>query len=133
MSEDLEAKVFEWHVWGLKDEHAIDLREDGMALQRLTEAAAKAKIALSSVREVEINLPFIISSGRNDPLHLQRVLTRADFEALTADLVERTIEIVRQTLDDAGLSRDAVQDVVLVGGITRMPPGQTSVAEVYLR
>jgi len=104
-----------------------------MALQRLKDAAEKAKIELSSVREVEINLPFIISSGRNDPLHLQRGLSRADFEALTADLVERTIEIVRQTLDDAGLSRDEIEDVILVGGMTRMPLVQTSVAEFFGR
>jgi molecular chaperone DnaK len=131
--EDFDAKVIEWLVEGFKDEHGIDLRKDRMALQRLKDAAEKAKIELSSVREVEINLPFIISSGRNDPLHLQRVLTRADFEALTADLVERTIEIVRQTLDDAGLSRDEVEDVILVGGMTRMPLVQTSVAEFFGR
>ncbi len=131
--EDFDAKVIEWLVEGFKDEHGIDLRKDRMALQRLKDAAEKAKIELSSVREVEINLPFIISSGRNDPLHLQRVLTRADFEALTADLVERTIEIVRQTLDDAGLSRDEIEDVILVGGMTRMPLVQTSVAEFFGR
>jgi molecular chaperone DnaK len=131
--EDFDAKVIEWLVEGFKDEHGIDLRKDRMALQRLKDAAEKAKIELSSVREVEINLPFIISSGRNDPLHLQRVLSRADFEALTADLVERTIEIVRQTLDDAGLSRDEVEDVILVGGMTRMPLVQTSVAEFFGR
>ncbi|MFO0628395.1 MAG: molecular chaperone DnaK [Polyangiales bacterium] len=131
--EDFDAKVIEWLVDGFKDEHGIDLRKDRMALQRLKDAAEKAKIELSSVREVEINLPFIISSGRNDPLHLQRVLTRADFEALTADLVERTVEIVRQTLDDAGLSRDEVEDVILVGGMTRMPLVQTSVAEFFGR
>jgi molecular chaperone DnaK len=131
--EDFDAKVIEWLVEGFKDEHGIDLRKDRMALQRLKDAAEKAKIELSSVREVEINLPFIISSGRNDPLHLQRVLTRGDFEALTADLVERTIEIVRQTLDDAGLSRDEVEDVILVGGMTRMPLVQTSVAEFFGR
>ena len=131
--EDFDAKVIEWLVEGFKDEHGIDLRKDRMALQRLKDAAEKAKIELSSVREVEINLPFIISSGRNDPLHLQRVLSRADFEALTADLVERTIEIVRQTLDDAGLSRDEIEDVILVGGMTRMPLVQTSVAEFFGR
>ncbi|MEZ4394551.1 MAG: molecular chaperone DnaK [Polyangiales bacterium] len=131
--EDFDAKVIERLVEGFKDEHGIDLRKDRMALQRLKDAAEKAKIELSSVREVEINLPFIISSGRNDPLHLQRVLSRADFESLTADLVERTIEIVRQTLDDAGLSRDEVEDVILVGGMTRMPLVQSSVAEFFGR
>ena len=131
--EDFDAKVIDWLVDGFKAEHGIDLRKDRMALQRLKDAAEKAKIELSSVREVEINLPFIISSGRNEALHLQRVLSRNDFEGLTGDLVERTIEIVRQTLDDAGLSRDEVEDVILVGGMTRMPLVQSRVAEFFGR
>ena len=131
--EDFDARVIDWLVDGFKAEHAIDLRKDRMALQRLKDAAEKAKIELSSVREVEINLPFIISSGRNEALHLQRVLTRSDFERLTADLVERTVEIVRQTLEDAGLSRDEVEDVVLVGGMTRMPRVERTVAEFFGR
>ncbi len=129
--EDFDARVIDWLVDGFKSEHGIDLRKDRMALQRLKDAAEKAKIELSSVREVEINLPFIISSGRNEALHLQRVLTRAEFEKLTADLVERTVEIVRQTLEDAGLSRDAVEDVVLVGGMTRMPRVERAVADFF--
>ncbi len=129
--EDFDARVIDWLVDGFKSEHGIDLRKDRMALQRLKDAAEKAKIELSSVREVEINLPFIISSGRNEALHLQRVLTRAEFEKLTADLVERTVEIVRQTLEDAGLSRDEVEDVVLVGGMTRMPRVERAVADFF--
>lgn len=131
--EDFDARVIDWLVNGFKAEHGIDLRKDRMALQRLKDAAEKAKIELSSVREVEINLPFIISSGRNEALHLQRVLTRTEFERLTADLIERTIEIVRQTLEDAGLSRDDVEDVVLVGGMTRMPLVERMVAEFFGR
>ncbi len=131
--EDFDARVIDWLVDGFKAEHGIDLRKDRMALQRLKDAAEKAKIELSSVREVEINLPFIISSGRNEALHLQRVLTRAEFEKLTGDLVDRTVEIVRQTLDDAGLSRDDVEDVVLVGGMTRMPRVERAVAEFFGR
>ncbi|MFO0647472.1 MAG: molecular chaperone DnaK [Polyangiales bacterium] len=131
--EDFDARVIDWLVDGFKAEHNIDLRKDRMALQRLKDAAEKAKIELSSVREVEINLPFIISSGRNEALHLQRVLTRAEFEKLTVDLVDRTVEIVRQTLEDAGLSRDEVEDVVLVGGMTRMPRVERAVAEFFGR
>ena len=131
--EDFDARVIDWLVDGFKSEHGIDLRKDRMALQRLKDAAEKAKIELSSVREVEINLPFIISSGRNEALHLQRVLTRPEFEKLTGDLVERTVEIVRQTLEDAGLSRDEVEDVVLVGGMTRMPRVERAVAEFFGR
>ena len=129
--EDFDARVIDWLVEAFKSEHGIDLRKDRMALQRLKDAAEKAKIELSSVREVEINLPFIISSGRNEALHLQRVLTRAEFERLTGDLVDRTVEIVRQTLEDAGLSRDEVEDVVLVGGMTRMPKVERAVAEFF--
>ena len=131
--EDFDARVIDWLVDGFKAEHNIDLRKDRMALQRLKDAAEKAKIELSSVREVEINLPFIISSGRNEALHLQRVLTRAEFEKLTVDLVDRTVEIVRQTLEDAGLSRDEVEDIVLVGGMTRMPRVERAVAEFFGR
>ncbi len=131
--EDFDARIINWLVDGFVAEHNIDLRKDRMALQRLKDAAERAKIELSSVRETEINLPFIISSGRNEALHLQRVLTRAEFEKLTADLVERTVEIVKQTLDDAGISKDEVEDVVLVGGMTRVPRIERSVADYFGR
>lgn len=131
--EDFDARVIDWLVEGFRAEHGIDLRKDRMALQRLKDAAEKAKIELSSLRETEINLPFIISSGRNEALHLQRVLTRAEFEKLTLDLVERTVEIMRQTLDDAGIARDEIEDVVLVGGMTRMPRIERAVAEFFGR
>ncbi len=131
--EDFDGRVIDWLVNEFRAEHGIDLRTDRMALQRLKDAAEKAKIELSMVREVEINLPFIISSGRNEALHLQKVLTREEFERLTGDLVERTLQIVQQTLDDAGLQRDEVEDVILVGGMTRMPLVQASVAEHFGR
>jgi molecular chaperone DnaK len=127
--EDFDARVIDWLVDGFREEHGVDLRKDRMALQRLKDAAEKAKVELSSVREVEINLPFIISSGRNEALHLQRVLSRSEFEELTADLVQKTVDIMRQTLDDAGLQREDIEDVVLVGGMTRMPLVERSVAD----
>ncbi|HEX4339625.1 MAG TPA: Hsp70 family protein, partial [Polyangiaceae bacterium] len=88
--EDFDARIIDWLVQGFQEEHGIDLRQDRMALQRLRDAAEKAKCELSSVRETEINLPFIISTGRNEALHLQRTLGRDTLENLTSDLVERT-------------------------------------------
>src|SRR5574338_84124 len=98
--EDFDARIIDWLVNGFQQEHSIDLRQDRMALQRLRDAAEKAKCELSSVKETEINLPFIISTGRNEALHLQRTLTRDTLEKLTDDLVERTVEICRQALED---------------------------------
>jgi molecular chaperone DnaK len=131
--EDFDARIIDWFVQGFKDEHGIDLRQDRMALQRLKDAAEKAKCELSSVKETEVNLPFIISSGRNEALHLQRVFSRTTLESLTEDLVERTVDICRQTLLDAKLGKEEVEDVVLVGGMTRMPRIQAAVAEFFER
>jgi molecular chaperone DnaK len=131
--EDFDARIIDWLVSGFQREHAIDLRQDRMALQRLRDAAEKAKCELSSVKETEINLPFIISTGRNEALHLQRTLTRDTLEKLTDDLVDRTVEICRQALEDARLHVDDVEDVILVGGMTRMPAVQTSVAAFFGR
>src|ERR1700691_5640868 len=103
--EDVDARVIDWLVTGFKAEHNIDLRQDRMALQRLKDAAEKAKCELSSVKETEINLPFIISSGRNEALHLQRQLSRQTLEELSVDLIERTIDICKQTLSDARLTK----------------------------
>ena len=125
--EDIDARIIDWLVSGFKEEHTIDLRQDRMALQRLKDAAEKAKCELSSVRETEVNLPFIISSGRNEALHLQRTLTRQTLEELSDDLIERTIDICKQTLEDAKLGKDEIEEVVLVGGMTRMPKIQQSV------
>jgi molecular chaperone DnaK len=131
--EDVDARIIDWLVTGFKTEHGIDLRQDRMALQRLKDAAEKAKCELSSVRETEVNLPFIISNGRNEALHLQRALTREQLEELSEDLIERTIDICRQTLLDAKLEKDEIEEVVLVGGMTRMPKIQSAVAAFFER
>ncbi len=131
--EDFDARVIDWLVQGFKEQHGIDLRQDRMALQRLKDAAEKAKCELSTVPEAEINLPFIISSTKNEALHLQRALSRSTLESLCEDLVERCIEICKQTLEDARLDTDEIEEVVLVGGMTRMPKVQDSVKEFFGR
>ena len=131
--EDFDARVIDWLVQSFKEQHEIDLRQDRMALQRLKDAAEKAKCELSSVKETEINLPFIISSGRNEALHLQQTISRDTLDHLCEDLVERTVDICKQTLIDAKLDKDEVEDVILVGGMTRMPKVQDSVAGFFQR
>jgi molecular chaperone DnaK len=131
--EDVDARIIDWLVHGFKEEHSIDLRQDRMALQRLKDAAEKAKCELSSVRETEVNLPFIISSGRNEALHLQRTIDRKTLEELSADLIERTVDICKQTLADAHLEKEDIEEVVLVGGMTRMPKIQQAVADFFER
>jgi len=131
--EDFDGKVIDWLVEGFQKDHGVDLRKDRMALQRLKDAAEKAKIELSTVKETEINLPFIISSGRNEALHLQRTLTREQFEGLCGELVQRSIQMVQQTLDDAGIDRSEIEDAVVVGGMTRMPMVERAVAEFFGR
>jgi molecular chaperone DnaK len=131
--EDFDARIIDWLVQGFKDEHNIDLRQDRMALQRLKDAAEKAKCELSSVKETEINLPFIISSGRNEALHLQQAVSRQTLETLCEDLIDRTVEICKQTLLDAKLDKDEVEDVILVGGMTRMPKVQEAVGGFFER
>jgi molecular chaperone DnaK len=129
--EDFDKRVIDWLVFGFAKEHKTDLRKDKMALQRLKDVAEKAKCELSSVRETEINLPFIISTSRNDALHLQRTLTREKLEELTVDLVERTIHICKKTLREADIDKSELEDVILVGGQTRMPKVQELVAEFF--
>jgi molecular chaperone DnaK len=131
--EDVDARVIDWLVQGFREEHGIDLRQDRMALQRLKDAAEKAKCELSTVRETEVNLPFIISSGRNEALHLQRTLDRRTLEDLSADLIERTIDICKQTLTEASLDKESIEDVILVGGMTRMPKIQEAVQAFFGR
>ncbi|AKF09243.1 Chaperone protein DnaK [Sandaracinus amylolyticus] len=131
--EDFDQRIIDWLVQGFREEHDIDLRQDRMALQRLKDAAEKAKCELSSVVETEVNLPFIISSARSEALHLQRLLTRSQLEELTDDLVQRTIEICDMTLKEAGLEKDEIEDVILVGGMTRMPKVQAAVADYFER
>ncbi|HET6417827.1 MAG TPA: molecular chaperone DnaK, partial [Polyangiales bacterium] len=131
--EDFDQRVIDWLVEGFQHEHGIDLRQDRMALQRLKDAAEKAKCELSAVTETEVNLPFIISSARNEALHLQRLLTRATLEELTADLVDRTVQICELTLGEAGLQKDEIEDIILVGGMTRMPKVQERVSKFFQR
>jgi len=131
--EDFDTRVMDWLVQGFIDEHGVDLRKDRMALQRLKDAAEKAKVELSSQTETEINLPFIISVAQNEALHLQRTLERHTLEELCSDLVQRTLDICGATLKEAGLDKSEVEDVILVGGMTRMPAVQRGVAEFFER
>ncbi len=118
--DDFDLRVMDWLVDEFKKDQGIDLRKDRMALQRLKEAAERAKIELSSSQETEINLPFITADA-SGPKHLVTKLTRAKLEQLVDDLIQRTIEPCRKALADAGVSAKEVNEVVLVGGMTRMP------------
>jgi len=129
--EDFDRRIIDWLVFGFEKQHGIDLRKDKMALQRLKDVAEKAKCELSSVKETEINLPFIISTGRNEALHLQTMLSRDKLEELTSDLVDRTVEICARTLEEAEIQKNQIEDVILVGGMTRMPRVQQAVAEFF--
>jgi molecular chaperone DnaK len=131
--EDFDARVIDWLLSGFQEQHGLDLRQDRMAMQRLKDAAERAKCELCTARETEINLPFIISSGRNEALHLQRTLTREKLEELTADLIQQTVDICSNTLDEAGLDVEDIEDVILVGGMTRVPKIQERVAELFKR
>ncbi|MEU3233441.1 molecular chaperone DnaK [Nocardiopsis alba] len=118
--DDWDQAVVNWLVEKFKNSNGVDLSKDKMALQRLREAAEKAKIELSSSSETQINLPYITASAEG-PLHLDEKLTRAEFQRLTSDLVERTKTPFQQVIKDAGISLDQIDHVVLVGGSTRMP------------
>ena len=118
--EDFDAKIVDYLASEFKKDNAIDLKEDKLALQRLREAAEKAKIELSSSTQTEINLPFI-TADKTGPKHLNIKLTRAKLESLCAELIERTIEPCKTALKDSGLSAGEIGEVILVGGMTRMP------------
>ena len=118
--DDFDQKIMDYLVAEFKKEHGVDLSKDKMALQRLKDAAEKAKKDLSGVSTTQISLPFITASAEG-PLHFELTLTRAKFEELTHDLVERTKQPVRQALKDAGLSQSDIDEVILVGGSTRIP------------
>ena len=124
--DDFDKKIMDWMVEEFKKAEGIDLSTDRMAMQRLREAAEKAKIELSGVMSTNINLPFI-TAGADGPKHLDMDLTRAKFEAMTADLVERTMGPVRQAMSDAGLSSSDISKVVLVGGSSRIPAVQAAI------
>jgi molecular chaperone DnaK len=118
--DDWDEKVIDFLVTQFKNKNGVDLSKDNMAMQRLKEAAEKAKIELSSSSSTNINLPYITASSEG-PLHLDESLTRAQFESMTADLLDRTKRPVEQVIADSGVSKDKINQVVLVGGSTRMP------------
>jgi molecular chaperone DnaK len=128
--DDLDDRVMEWIVAEFKKTDGVDLGKDRMALQRLKEAAEKAKIELSTVMETDINLPFI-TADQTGPKHLQMKLTRAKFEQLVDDLLQRSMAPVKQALADAGLKPADIDEVVLVGGSTRVPKIQQLVKEYF--
>ncbi|MFQ5664589.1 MAG: molecular chaperone DnaK, partial [Terriglobia bacterium] len=130
--DDIDQRIIEWIIAEYKKDQGIDLAKDRMALQRLKEAAEKAKIELSQLMETEINLPFI-TADQTGPKHLQMKLTRAKLEQLMEDLIQRTMGPCRQALDDAGLKREQIHEVVLVGGSTRIPRVQQVVRELFGR
>jgi molecular chaperone DnaK len=130
--DDFDQVVVDWMIAEFKKAEGIDLGKDRMALQRLKEAAEKAKIELSSVMETEINLPFVTADA-SGPKHMTMKLTRAKFESLVEPLVQRTIEPLKQALADAGLKPADVDEVVLVGGSTRMPRVQQVVKEYFAK
>lgn len=128
--DDFDQRIIEYLIQEFKQETGIDLSQDRQALQRLKDAAERAKIELSSLTQTEINLPYIAADA-SGPRHLVRTLTRAKLEQLTADLIERTMGPVQQALADAGLKPEDVDEVVLVGGMTRMPAIQERVRRFF--
>ena len=127
--DDFDQKIIDWLVDKFKQENGIDLSTDTMAMQRLKDAAEKAKKDLSGVNEAQISLPFI-SSGDNGPLHLEETLSRAQFNQMTSDLIERTKTPVQNALKDADLTMDDIDEVILNGGSTRIPAVQEAVKEM---
>ncbi len=128
--EDFDMRLVDYLADEFKKEQGIDLRGDKLALQRLKEAAEKAKIELSSASQTEVNLPFITADA-SGPKHLQLKLTRAKFESIVEDLIKRTIDPCRAALKDAGISAGEIDEVVLVGGMTRMPKVQEEVKNFF--
>ncbi len=128
--DDFDDRVINWLADGFKSDEGIDLRQDAMALQRLKEAAEKAKIELSSTTSTEINLPYITATA-SGPKHIVRNLSRAEFERLVSDLVDRTIEPCKSALKNAGLSTSDIDEVIMVGGSTRIPAIQDAVKKFF--
>ncbi len=128
--DDYDQRLIDYLADEFKKEHQIDLRQDRQALQRLKEAAEKAKIELSSVMQSEINLPYITADA-SGPKHLVTTITRAKFEQLTNDLTQRTLRPIHQALADANLKTSEINEVVLVGGMTRMPAVQELVRKEF--
>jgi len=130
--EDFDLRIIELLAREFLEEHGVDLCKDRMALQRLREAAEKAKHELSSSIETQINLPFVSAKG-GAPLHLERTMERSELELLTGDLIARTIDACKRTLDDARITSADIGQVILVGGMTRMPAVQSAVKELFGR
>jgi molecular chaperone DnaK len=128
--EDFDAKIVDYLAEEFKKQEGIDLRGDRLALQRLKEGAERAKIELSSTQTTDVNLPFI-TADQNGPKHLVKTITRADLERLVADLVQRTLEPCKKALADAGVKASEIDEVVLVGGMTRMPRVREIVKEFF--
>ncbi|MHB8857928.1 MAG: molecular chaperone DnaK [Thermoleophilia bacterium] len=127
--DDFDKRVVDWMADEFKKEQGIDLRQDKMAVQRLVEAAEKAKIELSSAMSTDLNLPFITADA-SGPKHMTITLNRAKLNELTSDLIEKTVGPMKQAIKDAGISADAIDQVILVGGMTRMPAVQEQVQKV---
>jgi molecular chaperone DnaK len=129
--EDFDQRIVDSLADSFLKEHNVDLRKDRMALQRLKEAAEKAKHELSSSLETEINLPFIATNAKGEPLHVVKTMKRVDLELLVQDLVDRTIDPCKKALEDAGFTPNDIHNVVLVGGMTRMPAVQAAVKAFF--
>jgi molecular chaperone DnaK len=129
--DNIDQRLVDWLIDEFKKDEGVDLSKDRMALQRLREAAEKAKIELSSAMETEINLPFIYGDPTTGPKHLVRTLTRARFEQMVEDILQRSVGPCKQALADAGLSLSQIDEVVLVGGSTRIPRVQAIVKEIF--
>ena len=128
--DDFDEAILNWLVTEFRAETGIDLSQDRMALQRLRDAAERAKIELSSTLETEINLPFITADA-SGPQHLVKPLSRSRLEQLVSDLIDRTEGPCRQAISDAGVSASSINDIILVGGMTRMPSVQAKVQEIF--
>jgi molecular chaperone DnaK len=131
--EDFDLRIVDSIADAFQKENNVDLRKDRMALQRLKEAAEKAKHELSSSLETELNLPFIATNSKGEPLHVQRMMTRAELELLVGDLIEKSLDPCRKCLADAKLNPSDINSIVLVGGMTRMPSVQKAVREFFGR
>ncbi|GAC1597418.1 MAG: molecular chaperone DnaK [Myxococcales bacterium] len=131
--EDFDARIIDWLAGPFLERHGIDLRKDKMSLQRLRDAAEKAKCELSSANAAEINLPFIASAGGAGPLHLQASLTRTQLEGMCQDLVDRTLKVSERVMGEAKVHPGQLGDVLLVGGQTRMPSVQRAVKSLFAR
>src|SRR5690606_836187 len=128
--DDFDRRIMDWLIEEFRAETGLDVSQDRMVLQRLKEAAERAKIELSSTLETEINLPFL-TADQTGPKHLVRKLTRARLERMVEDLVERSMGPVRACLEDAGLTPADIDEVILVGGSTRMPKIQEAVRNFF--